>query len=405
MTSNSTGSSDTGNVSKTSLGHETTPSNIPNSVYFSGIHAQIILLPIEVRNLLAGGLAGMIAKSFVAPIDRIKIIYQVSSAPFYLRSVPRVAWNIIQTEGTAALWKGNTATMIRVFPYSGIQFMVFSKFKSYFLNKQQIRQKNQLSNEKHGMSPLESLLGGSCAGAVSVLMTYPLDLARTQLAIVKKKKSDTFASGESKNVGFTEILASNYRKGGLKGLFRGITPTFLGILPYSGIAFTINEQTKRQIEFITGRDVTNIERIQCGALSGIVAQSMTYPLEVTRRRMQTIGIVPTSGSESAVNVLGGSVETLTASCKIKEVEGKLIETPKKEESNNKQNRIKKPPTMIRTIKQLMREQGIRGFFKGVTMNWLKGPVAFSISFTAYDILQNTLETEEEQLTRKSKMRH
>jgi hypothetical protein len=74
-------------------------------------------LPKELRNLLAGGLAGMLAKSFVAPIDRIKILYQVTSAQFRLRDVPRVARSIVEKEGWGALWKGNLATMIRVFPY------------------------------------------------------------------------------------------------------------------------------------------------------------------------------------------------------------------------------------------------------------------------------------------------
>ena len=43
----------------------------------------------------------------------------------------------------------------------------------------------------------------------------------------------------------------------------------------------------------------------CGALSGLIAQTVAYPLEVTRRRMQTIGIVPTSGTEwAAINFMG-----------------------------------------------------------------------------------------------------
>ena len=74
-------------------------------------------LPKEIRNLLCGGVAGMIAKSVVAPMDRIKIMYQVTTAEFRLRDVPKVAWNIIEKEGWQALWKGNLVTMIRVFPY------------------------------------------------------------------------------------------------------------------------------------------------------------------------------------------------------------------------------------------------------------------------------------------------
>ena len=41
------------------------------------MYQQIHKLPKELRNLLAGGMAGMTAKSVVAPMDRIKILYQV----------------------------------------------------------------------------------------------------------------------------------------------------------------------------------------------------------------------------------------------------------------------------------------------------------------------------------------
>ena len=41
------------------------------------VYQQIHKLPKELRNLLAGGMAGMTAKSVVAPMDRIKILYQV----------------------------------------------------------------------------------------------------------------------------------------------------------------------------------------------------------------------------------------------------------------------------------------------------------------------------------------
>ena len=41
-------------------------------------HESTVKLPQEIKNLLAGGVAGMIAKTVVAPMDRIKIMYQVS---------------------------------------------------------------------------------------------------------------------------------------------------------------------------------------------------------------------------------------------------------------------------------------------------------------------------------------
>ncbi|KAL7451274.1 hypothetical protein ACHAWC_003097 [Mediolabrus comicus] len=471
--------------------------------------AKLQSLPKAARNLLAGGLAGMIAKSFVAPIDRIKILYQVTSAQFRLRDVPRVAYSIIEKEGWAALWKGNTATMIRVFPYSGIQFMVFDYCKTHFLlkdkNKSEQRQKQQQvehdvtktapdrtlsyadvagkrssgsanynrhttlhhrgtidnphnttttatqhdNKVKGGLSPIDSLISGMAAGSVSVLCTYPLDLARAQLAVLRRKKKPkdnvsgtttstsssklnlnkrlgigSMKSSSKKGIGY--VLSNGFEQGGIRGLYRGITPTLLGILPYSGTAFMINEQAKLRISHIMQREPTTIERLQCGALSGLFAQTLTYPLEVTRRRMQTIGIVPTSGSESAsINFMGVSKikpcvdelpssatssssattnpsitssssqvsSTTTATSASSSTTNATTTTPSQLKSTTAHRH--KPPSMITTMAHLLEEQGLRGFFKGVSMNWIKGPVAFSISFTAFDTIQGWIEMESE----------
>lgn len=214
----------------------------------SSFHDKLVQLPKEVRNILAGGTAGMVAKSVVAPLDRIKILYQVSAAQFHILDIPGVVRNIIQHEGLSALWKGNTATLLRVFPYSGIQFMVFDRCKQHFLNEHDSDERtnkrkpaaaqDSWENRKWGLTPLESLVSGMIAGTVSVICTYPLDLTRVQLAVLDKTKN---------HQGFAGILAENYRSRGFVGLFRGMGPTLLGILPYSGIAFALNEQGKREV--------------------------------------------------------------------------------------------------------------------------------------------------------------
>jgi len=421
----------------------------------------------------------MLAKSVVAPIDRIKILYQVTSAQFRLRDVPKVAYSIIEKEGWAALWKGNTATMIRVFPYSGIQFMVFDYCKVHFLGEKEKREistsdgnnnvpasvgggatsmasmeriaiPNKASaipaDRKEGLSPIESLVSGMIAGTISVLCTYPLDLARAQLAVLRKKKKPDNGMPISKldgqlgigsttnksKKGIRYVLSSNFRQSGARGLYRGITPTILGILPYSGVAFTINEQSKRQITHIMGRDPTTIERLQCGALSGLFAQTLAYPLEVTRRRMQTIGIVPTSGSESAavnftgVSQLKPSVDELPpVETQQQQPKGQIQTTHRLNLAGHASNvasnsesvgqsvvgssstnaatttatphqqaprQYHKPPTMMTTMRHLFEEQGVRGFYKGVSMNWVKGPIAFSISFTTFDTIQGWLSS-------------
>jgi solute carrier family 25 protein 42 len=118
------------------------------------------------------------------------------------------------------------------------------------------------------------------------------------------------------------------------------------------------------MEHVAGREVTTMERIQCGAFAGLVAQTVTYPIEVTRRRMQTIGML----SDTAVGCLG--VQQQRAA----------------------QERL---PSMGSTVMDLYKEQGVRGFFKGVSMNWMKGPIAFGISFTVFDTVQGMMETDAE----------
>ena len=233
-------------------------------------------VPEQLQSLISGGFAGMVAKSVVAPLDRIKIIFQVSSTPFTFRKIPLLISRIIQDEGTSALWKGNTATLVRVFPYAGVQFMVYDSLKKYFTVKRE-------SQGKVGVGPFNSMLAGSTAGGLSSIVTYPLDLTRARLAVLHNSPSNPPA----KKVNFISITMSNYRSNGITGLYRGI--------PYAGIAFTLNESIRASITTTYKREPTTFEKLQAGGIAGLIAQSLTYPLDVTRRRMQTVGLVSASG--------------------------------------------------------------------------------------------------------------
>eukprot|EP00520_Triparma_pacifica_P019599 CAMPEP_0118654590 /NCGR_PEP_ID=MMETSP0785-20121206/12474_1 /TAXON_ID=91992 /ORGANISM="Bolidomonas pacifica, Strain CCMP 1866" /LENGTH=131 /DNA_ID=CAMNT_0006547267 /DNA_START=790 /DNA_END=1181 /DNA_ORIENTATION=+ len=125
---------------------------------------------------------------------------------------------IVRTEGLGGLWKGNFVMMIRVFPYAGVQFMVFDHMKSYF------------TSQSGGMTPTRSLISGSAAGLTSTVFTYPLDLARARLAVSR-------CNGVG---GFRNVLTELY-KDGFTSMYRGIIPTVVGMVPYAGLAFTTND--------------------------------------------------------------------------------------------------------------------------------------------------------------------
>ena len=62
--------------------------------------------------------------------------------------------------------------MARVFPYAGVQFMVFDSMRHHWCST------------PSGMTPGRSLISGSTAGLTSTVVTYPLDLARARLAVI-----------------------------------------------------------------------------------------------------------------------------------------------------------------------------------------------------------------------------
>ena len=58
-------------------------------------------------HLCAGALAGATAKTIEAPLDRVKIIFQVSKLPFSFRAAGQQMVAIVRNEGVQGLWKGN----------------------------------------------------------------------------------------------------------------------------------------------------------------------------------------------------------------------------------------------------------------------------------------------------------
>jgi solute carrier family 25 protein 16 len=71
----------------------------------------------------------MCSKTAVAPLDRMKILLQAHQTHYKHLGVFSGLLNIVHKESFIALYKGNGAQMVRIFPYAATQFTAFEFYK------------------------------------------------------------------------------------------------------------------------------------------------------------------------------------------------------------------------------------------------------------------------------------
>ncbi|GFQ69125.1 mitochondrial coenzyme A transporter SLC25A42 [Trichonephila clavata] len=278
-------------------------------------------------SLIAGAAAGAVAKTTIAPLDRTKINFQITNKHYSLKEALQFIVHSYRSSGLLSLWRGNSATMARIIPYASIQFTAHEQWKRIL---------HVETFEERKANPGKSFVAGSLAGIVSTTCTYPLDLARARMAVTHKEVYNSLV----------QVFVKTWRTEGCATLYRGYAPTLLGVIPYSGTSFFTYETLKRlHSERTNDRSVHPTERLIFGAIAGMLGQSASYPLDIVRRRMQTASL---TGSEYS--------------------------------------------TIRSTINKVISEEGlIKGLYKGLSLNWIKGPIAVGISFTTFDLTNNFLK--------------
>ncbi|CRK97148.1 CLUMA_CG010545, isoform A [Clunio marinus] len=296
------------------------------------------------RNLLAGGVAGMCSKTAVAPLDRIKILLQAHQTHYKHLGVFSGLLNIVKKESFIALYKGNGAQMVRIFPYAATQFTAFEFYKKYF---------GRLFGPTPYIRHADKFFAGAGAGLTAVTLTYPLDTIRARLAFQ--------VTGEHRYTGILHTATSILKEeGGVRALYRGFLPTLVGMVPYAGLSFYCFEVLKyacmkyspnitcNKLERNTGGLVLSVPaKLLCGGFAGALAQSFSYPFDVTRRRMQLAMMNP----ETAKFGIG----------------------------------------MWSTLKLIYSENGVvKGLYRGMSINYLRAIPMVAVSFATYEMMKQTL---------------
>jgi solute carrier family 25 protein 43 len=255
------------------------------------------------QSIVAGTIAGCVTRSCTSPLDVLKIIIQVNGAPTtsVVTSTTRLLIHneatslsslaaqssakttsvilgtfrhLYKNEGLKGFWKGNFAGCCRLGPYSGAKFFIFDFLQSRFLGE------NPTNAQRASC--------GAVAGLIGTMATYPMEVVRTR--IITQNPHNPEIRGVFHGV--QTILKSE----GIAGLYRGGLSGIIGAIPFEGVQFGCYEYLKRaairhhwpQSRWPQGKTEPDcIDYFLFGSISGAVAQTIAYPFDTVKKRLQT----------------------------------------------------------------------------------------------------------------------
>merc|ERR1712196_62636 len=181
-----------------------------------------------IKDFLAGGVSGAIAKTCTAPIERVKLIIQTQDANPRIISgeIPRYTGiancftRVAAEQGIGAFWRGNFVNILRYFPTQAFNFAFKDTIKAMFPKY----------NPKKNFWAFfgVNMASGGLAAAGSLTIVYPLDYARTRLA------SDVGAGKKTFDGLFDCLKKTAAGPKGFFSLYAGFGVFLGGIIPYRG---------------------------------------------------------------------------------------------------------------------------------------------------------------------------
>jgi len=301
------------------------------------------------KSLFAGGIAGGLSRTAVAPLERLKILMQVQGNAQIYKSTWQGLIHMAKTEGIRGMMKGNGANCVRIIPNSAVKFLTYEHIS------REISEHYRETTGTGQLTPFLRLVSGACAGIIAMSATYPLDMVRGRLTVQEGK------IGQYR--GIMHAAQVIIREEGPLALYKGWLPSVIGVIPYVGLNFAVYETLKASMLQHYGlrdeRDLSVMARLGCGAIAGTFGQTVAYPFDVARRRLQVSGWQ--GAKQLHASAQGGEAIVYKG--------------------------------MMDCFVITVREEGFRALFKGLAPNYVKVVPSIAIAFVSYEQIKELLGVE------------
>ncbi|KAL9157330.1 hypothetical protein ABFS82_09G135400 [Erythranthe guttata] len=295
----------------------------------------------EAGEFLSGALAGAMTKAILAPLEtiRTRMVVGVGSKTIHGSFV-----QIIEKQGWQGLWAGNAINMLRIVPTQAIELATFEHVKRVMTTAQEKWNQSESPKLQVGQLSLSFSLswlspvavGGAAAGIVSTLVCHPLEVLKDRLTVSHEIYPN-----------LSIAVHKMYKDGGVGAFYSGIKPTLMGMLPYSTCYYFMYETLKKSYCVTKKKEsLTRVEMLLIGAFSGLTASTISYPLEVARKRLM--------------------VGALLGKC---------------------------PPNISAALAEVVREEGMMGLYRGWGASCLKVMPSSGITWMFYEAWKDVLLAE------------
>lgn len=290
---------------------------------------------------LAGSAAGMVTRALISPFDVIKIRFQLQIEPVSSRRPEGKYWGLFQAsrcicseEGLSAFWKGHIPAQLLSIGFGAVQFATFEVLTEV------VHKKTSYDSQTAGVH----FVCGGLAACSATVVCQPLDTLRTRFA----------AQGEPKVYhNLRDAVSTMCRSEGVLTFYRGLSPTLMAVFPYAGLQFFFYNVFKKLLAPPpkAAKSRGNLRSLVCGSGAGIISKTITYPFDVFKKRLQVGGFEAARIHFGQVRSYGGLVDCMV---------------------------------------QMATEEGIRGFFKGLSPSLVKAALSTGFTFFWYEFFLNAM---------------
>ncbi|GFY87433.1 mitochondrial substrate carrier family protein [Actinidia rufa] len=213
------------------------------------------------KHLWAGAVAAMVSRTFVAPLERLKLEY-------------------------IGFWKGNFVNILRTAPFKAINFYAYDTYRNQLLKMS--------GNEE--TTNFERFLAGAAAGVTATVLCIPMDTIRTKMV----------APGGEALGGVIGAFRHMIQTEGFFSLYKGLVPSIISMAPSGAVfygvydilksAYLHSPEGKKRIQHMKQQvgELNALEQLELGtirtliygAIAGACSEAATYPFEVVRRQLQ-----------------------------------------------------------------------------------------------------------------------